>query len=94
MSEVKVHSAKPSANDFGKRLQSLPADDYVIKTRHGTLDLGGRTLLMGIINVTPDSFYDGGKRFDASKAIADGLALIEAGADIVDVGGESTRPGA
>jgi dihydropteroate synthase len=75
-------------------LQPLPADDYVIKTRHGTLDLGGRTLLMGIINVTPDSFYDGGKRFDASKAIADGLALIEAGADIVDVGGESTRPGA
>jgi dihydropteroate synthase len=94
MSEVKVHSAKPSANDFGKRLQSLPADDYVIKTRHGTLDLGGRTLLMGIINVTPDSFYDGGKRFDASKAVADGLALVEAGADIVDVGGESTRPGA
>jgi dihydropteroate synthase len=94
MSEVKVHSANPSANDFGKRSQSLPADDYVIKTRHGTLDLGGRTLLMGIINVTPDSFYDGGNRFDHSRAVADGLAMVEAGADIVDVGGESTRPGA
>jgi dihydropteroate synthase len=92
--EAKVHSAKPSANDFAKRLQSLPGGDWVIKTRHGTMNLGRRTLLMGIINVTPDSFYDGGKRFDPSKAIADGLGLVEAGADIVDVGGESTRPGA
>lgn len=49
---------------------------------------------MGIINVTPDSFYDGGKRFDSGKAVADGLGLVEAGADMVDVGGESTRPGA
>jgi dihydropteroate synthase len=56
--------------------------------------LGRRTLLMGIINVTPDSFYDGGKRFDAGRAVADGLELVEAGADILDVGGESTRPGA
>ncbi len=50
---------------------------------------------MGIINVTPDSFSDGGDRFDAARAIADGLALREAGAAILDVGGESsTRPGA
>jgi dihydropteroate synthase len=94
MSEAKVHSAKPSANDFDKGLQSLPAADYVIKTRHGTMRLGRRTLLMGIINVTPDSFYDGGKRFDPAKAVADGIGLVEAGADIIDVGGESTRPGA
>jgi dihydropteroate synthase len=94
MSEAKVHNAKPSANDFDKRLQSLPADDHIIKTRHGILDFGRRTLLMGIINVTPDSFYDGGKRFDPGKAVADGVGLVEAGADIVDVGGESTRPGA
>jgi dihydropteroate synthase len=92
--EAKVPSAKPSANDFDKRLQSLPRDDCVIKTRHGTMNLGRQTLLMGIINVTPDSFYDGGKRFDPSKAVADGLGLVEAGADIVDIGGESTRPGA
>ena len=58
------------------------------------MNLGRRTLLMGIINVTPDSFYDGGKRFDPSTAVAHGLGLVEAGADIVDVGGESTRPGA
>lgn len=50
--------------------------------------------LMGIVNVTPDSFSDGGGTFDASKAIARGLRLVEAGADLLDIGGESTRPGA
>lgn len=49
---------------------------------------------MGIINVTPDSFADGGVRFDPARAIDDGLRMIEEGADILDVGGESTRPGA
>ena len=58
------------------------------------LDLGGRTLIMGIINVTPDSFADGGRRFDPARAIADGLQMIGDGAHILDVGGESTRPGA
>jgi dihydropteroate synthase len=52
------------------------------------------TLVMGVINVTPDSFSDGGSWFDAESAIAHGLELVEAGADILDVGGESTRPGA
>ena len=66
----------------------------VIKTRHGTMDARRRTLLMGIINVTPDSFYDGGKRLDPERAVADGIDLVEAGADIIDIGGESTRPGA
>ncbi|MQA04581.1 MAG: dihydropteroate synthase [Streptosporangiales bacterium] len=54
----------------------------------------GRCLVMGIINVTPDSFSDGGQFFDTEKAIAHGQALAQAGADIVDIGGESTRPGA
>jgi dihydropteroate synthase len=49
---------------------------------------------MGVVNVTPDSFSDGGRFFDASKAIAHGLALRDEGADLLDVGGESTRPGA
>jgi dihydropteroate synthase len=49
---------------------------------------------MGILNVTPDSFYDGGRRPDAQKALADAMAMAEAGADIIDIGGESTRPGA
>jgi dihydropteroate synthase len=60
----------------------------------GALHLGQRTLLMGILNVTPDSFADGGRRFDASLAVEGGLRMIEDGADILDVGGESTRPGA
>ncbi|CAN5402518.1 dihydropteroate synthase [soil metagenome] len=59
-----------------------------------TLALGARTLVMGIINVTPDSFADGGLRFDPGRAVVDGLRMIEDGADILDVGGESTRPGA
>jgi dihydropteroate synthase len=58
------------------------------------LSLGERTLIMGVINVTPDSFADGGERFDAARAVADGLAMVRDGADILDVGGESTRPGA
>ncbi|MBI4965106.1 MAG: dihydropteroate synthase [Desulfomonile tiedjei] len=52
-----------------------------------------RTLVMGVINTTPDSFSDGGKHLDAEIAIAAALEMLEAGADIVDVGGESTRPG-
>ena len=53
-----------------------------------------QTLVMGVVNVTPDSFYDGGNHFDTDEAIAFGLSLIEQGADILDVGGESSRPGA
>jgi len=52
------------------------------------------TLVMGVINVTPDSFSDGGRWFDADAAIAHGLDLVADGADVLDVGGESTRPGA
>ncbi len=56
--------------------------------------MGVCTLIMGIINVTPDSFADGGRRFDPARAVADGLQMIDDGAHILDVGGESTRPGA
>ena len=55
--------------------------------------LGARTWLMGVVNVTPDSFSDGGRYFDAGKAVARGLELAAEGADILDIGGESTRPG-
>ncbi|MBP7583431.1 MAG: dihydropteroate synthase [Spirochaetes bacterium] len=53
-----------------------------------------RTLVMGILNVTPDSFYDGGRHFDTAAAVERGVAIVGEGADIIDVGGESTRPGA
>jgi dihydropteroate synthase len=58
-----------------------------------TLELGKRTLIMGIVNVTPDSFSDGGLHLDPEKATAHALRLVDEGADILDVGGESTRPG-
>src|SRR5262245_62001026 len=57
------------------------------------LDLS-RPVVMGVLNVTPDSFSDGGRYLDAAAAVAHGVALAEQGAAIVDVGGESTRPGA
>src|SRR5271165_5425890 len=57
------------------------------------LELGRRTLIMGILNVTPDSFSDGGVNIDAEKAVVRGEQLLDEGASIIDVGGESTRPG-
>jgi len=57
------------------------------------LDFSGRTLVMGILNITPDSFSDGGQFISAEAAAEHGMAMIRQGADIVDIGGESTRPG-
>jgi dihydropteroate synthase len=71
-----------------RRVYSLPLPDG------RALDLGVRTLVMGILNVTPDSFADGGRFASAEEAVTVGLALVDAGADILDIGGESTRPGA
>lgn len=59
-----------------------------------TLELGKRTLIMGIVNVTPDSFSDGGEFLDPAKAVERALQLMDEGADMIDIGGESTRPGA
>ena len=64
-----------------------------MKLASRTLLLGERTLVMGVLNVTPDSFSDGGKFFDAERAIEQALAMECAGADLLDIGGESTRPG-
>ena len=58
------------------------------------LELGKRTLIMGIVNVTPDSFSDGGQFLDRDQAVAHAERLLDEGADIIDIGGESTRPGA
>ncbi|HEX4784862.1 MAG TPA: dihydropteroate synthase [Candidatus Sulfotelmatobacter sp.] len=59
-----------------------------------SLELGKRTLIMGIVNVTPDSFSDGGRFFCREQAVAHAQQLLDEGADILDIGGESTRPGA
>lgn len=58
------------------------------------MDLAERALIMGVLNVTPDSFSDGGQFFDVDRAVAGGLQMAGEGASIIDVGGESTRPGA
>jgi dihydropteroate synthase len=68
--------------------------DHVWRCGAHVFPLGQRTLIMGIVNVTPDSFSDGGMFSDVDGAVRHGIALIADGADILDVGGESTRPGA
>jgi dihydropteroate synthase len=69
-----------------------PVFDWLIGSR--TLQLGKRTLIMGVVNVTPDSFSDGGVNIDRDRAVEYAIQLLLDGADIIDVGGESTRPGA
>jgi dihydropteroate synthase len=71
-----------------RRRFSLPLPDG------RTLALGERTVIMGVINVTPDSFSDGGQLLDPNRAIDAGVQMVADGADLLDVGGESTRPGA
>lgn len=66
---------------------------FRLKLRSGTLVLGERTLVMGVLNVTPDSFSDGGEYEQPKLAIEHALAMEKAGADLLDIGGESTRPG-
>lgn len=69
-----------------------PATTWTIRGR--VLDLAPRALVMGIVNVTPDSFSDGGRFADTDRAIAHALELVAQGADLLDIGGESSRPGA
>jgi dihydropteroate synthase len=65
----------------------------LLRCRDKTVDLS-RPVVMGVLNVTPDSFSDGGRFFDASAAVRQGVRMAEEGAAFIDVGGESTRPGA
>ena len=88
-------SALSVATDkYAKRFSRLDVARPVMPEPHPHgLPRPGRTLVMGVVNVTPDSFSDGGRSFAPEAAVAHGHALFEQGADIVDVGGESTRPG-
>ena len=65
----------------------------ILKCRNKEIELGRRTLIMGILNVTPDSFSDGGQHQSVSEAVKHAKKMLEEGADIIDIGGESTRPG-
>ncbi len=71
----------------------MPRKHFEWKIRDKTLQLGERTLIMGVLNVTPDSFSDGGKYSDPDRAFARAVELEEEGADIIDIGAESTKPG-
>jgi dihydropteroate synthase len=72
-----------------------PRRSYTVPLpNRAALELGARTLVMGILNVTPDSFADGGRHLDPDRAVEAALRMAADGADIIDVGGESTRPGA
>jgi len=66
---------------------------YLFQARGRSIVLGERTIIMGILNVTPDSFSDGGRFFSRDAALEHALSMVETGADIIDIGGESTRPG-
>ena len=83
----------PLGQSIKETLKNISKTQYTIRCRKRTLSLGKRTLLMGVLNITPDSFSDGGLFFDKEKAISHGLGMVEQGADIIDIGGESTRPG-
>jgi len=69
-------------------------DDQIWQCRNRVFRFAERPLIMGILNVTPDSFSDGGRYHDKDRAVEHGLQMVQEGADIIDVGGESTRPGA
>lgn len=76
------------------RLVLKPRPHYSWRLRTRSLELGRRTLVMGVLNVTPDSFSDGGKFLSREHAVGHALEMLDGGAEMVDIGGESTRPGA
>ena len=80
------------AQELRAFMQNCDRDEFVIDRPKCSMILGGPALLMGILNCTPDSFFDGGKYQTKDLAIARGIQLAEQGADIIDIGGESTRP--
>ena len=90
--ELSVWLTRP-ASKRAVRWSSVPRKPFEWKLRTRSLILGERTLIMGVLNVTPDSFSDGGKYADPDRAYARALQLEDEGADIIDVGAESTRPG-
>lgn len=73
--------------------KKLKRDIQILKCRDKELELGKRTIIMGILNVTPDSFSDGGEHNSIEEAVKHAQKMIDEGADIIDIGGESTRPG-
>jgi dihydropteroate synthase len=75
-------------------LSVAPLAPHDLRVGDRVLPTSRRCMVMGVVNVTPDSFSDGGRYLDPAAAVAHGLRLAAEGADLLDVGGESTRPGA
>ncbi len=99
--QIKRLAAKLKPQPFGlsrlaEALRDLlaPAAPRMLRWAGGEMPVGGRPLVMGVLNVTPDSFSDGGEYYDLEAALARAEQMVEEGADIIDVGGESSRPGA
>lgn len=82
------------ADDISEILKNNMQNQYILKTSQREIILGEKTIVMGILNVTPDSFSDGGLFYNSKNALERGLQIIDEGADIIDIGGESSRPGA
>ncbi len=91
-SGVRMRATRDEKYPRFKIVPMRPVFEWQIGSR--AIELGKRTLIMGVVNVTPDSFSDGGVNFDRDRALEYALKLLQDGADIIDVGGESTRPGA
>src|SRR5215831_3246057 len=82
----------PHCDAYAMVKELMPRKHFEWRARDRTLHLGERTLILGVLNVTPDSFSDGGKFQDPDRAFARAIELEEQGADIIDVGAESTKP--
>jgi len=82
------------AEEIKEALDNFDAARRDLKVGKTEMNFGERTYVMGVLNVTPDSFSDGGKFLDEDAAVSRGIKMVEDGADIIDIGGESTRPGA
>jgi dihydropteroate synthase len=100
--QIEKLSRKIEVQPFGmrsiaKELQDLMGKtsrvSFILKTPEREVEIGGRTLIMGILNMTPDSFSDGGQFSSVEEALTCAVKMEEEGADIIDIGGESTRPG-
>ncbi len=91
---IQPYGLKVLAEEIDKVLHNITEPNTIIRGRTREWNVDKKTLIMGVLNVTPDSFSDGGLYLEESAAVERALEMTEAGADIIDVGGESTRPGA
>jgi len=82
------------SQEIKRALSNYQKRDFKLNFKGRTFQLGKKRLIMGVLNVTPDSFYDGGRYDSFNKAVERGFQMVEDGADIIDIGGESSRPGA